>query len=410
MNKNSPKVMLLWHANPNPFAPPILSDNQITGVLEEFESQDFIYGDSKFSIPRGEFDLDDLLRLKNIEKPDFLFICLDSTTPYFARNIDQVCKNTFLCLGDSHHLTSPISRLIKYASLEIFQAHIFTNNVRHAHWFNYKCDAEQYFEPGLFALNLGKYCSNAKNKLTIKSKPVFYGQIGEFHPRRKRIVPNLINNNLVKHIFGTEEKISNELQQALACINVTLNSDLNSRVFEIAQTGCLQIVDQLSVQNGHGQVLIPGHNCLTFKTQDELTNILTNRDYLLKQGNILGENLRNEYNTFWGMDCIKERLYKTISSSTIKFNPLLETRKKINSNATLESRLSIYEILLELHRCYEAFNLLLIGPETDVYLNDAVELPRLTFSTQEEFLSNPINPKILIRTYAQSSAEIFNVE
>ncbi len=410
MIKNSPKIMLLWHANPNPFAPPILSDNQITGVLEEFESQDFIYGESKFSIPRGEFDLDFLLRLKNIEKPDFLFICLDSTTPYFARNIDQVCKNTFLCLGDSHHLPSPISRLIKYASLEIFKAHIFTNNVRHAHWFNYKCDAEQYFEPGLFALNLGKHCSNSTHNLNIKSKTVFYGQIGEFHPRRKRIVPNLINNNLVKHIFGTEEKISNELQQALACINVTLNSDLNSRVFEIAQTGCLQIVDQLSVQNGHGQVLIPGHNCLTFKTQDELTNILKNTDYLLKQGHILGKNLRNEYNTFWGMDCIKERLYKTISSNTIKFNPLLETRKKIKSNATLESRLSIYENLLELHRCYEAINLLIIGPEANVYINDAVDLPRLTFSTQEEFLSNPINPKILIRTYAQAAAEIFNVE
>jgi hypothetical protein len=409
MKKNNPTIMLLWHANPNPFAPPILSENQITGVLEEFENQTFIYGGSKFTIPRGDFDLEALLRLKNIQKPDFLFICLDSTTPYFARNIDQVCKSTFLCLGDSHHLPNPISRLISYASLENFQAHIFTNNVRHSHWFNYKCNAEQYFEPGLFALNLGKYNSAEKYKIDINSPPVFYGQIGDFHPRRKRIVPSLIKNNLVKHIYGSEEKISTELQQGLACLNLTLNSDLNSRVFEVAQTGCLQIVDQLSVHNGHGLVLIPGHNCLTFKTEDELTNILTNTNYLLKQGRVIGENLRNEYNTFWGINCIKERLYKTISTNTIKFNPLLVTRKKINSNSTFESRLSIYENLLELHRCHETINLLLTGPESAVFLNDAVDLPRIIFSTQEELLSNLIHPKILIRTYDQSSAEIFHV-
>lgn len=407
MNMKIPKVMLLWHANPNPFAPPIISENQITGVLEEFENEDFIYGESKFSIPRGEFDLEDLLKIKKIEKPDYLFICLDSTTPYFARNIDQACENTFLCLGDSHHLPNPISRLISYASLENFKAHIFTNNVRHAHWFNYRCNAEQYFEPGLFALNLEKYYS--KNKVDNNSPTVFYGQLGDFHPRRKRILPNLIKNNLVKHIYGSQERLSKELQKSLACINVTLNSDLNSRVFEIAQTGCLQVVDQLSIHNGHGLVLIPGHNCLTFKTQDELTSILKNTDYLLNQGRIIGENLRNEFNSFWGINCIKERLKKTISTGTIKFNPHLETRKKISSNALIESRLSIYENLLEIHRCNESINLCITGSQSSVFLNDADDLPRIIFSNQEQIMSNSINPKILIRTYEESTAEIFQV-
>ena len=156
-------------------------------------------------------------------------------------------------------------------------------------------------------------------------------------------------------------------------------------------------------------VLIPGHNCLTFKTEDELINIIKDTSYLLKQGSVIGENLRNEYKSFWGIHCIKERLYKTISTNTIKFNPIIETRRKINSVSTFASRLNIYENLLELHRCHENINLFIIGPEADVFINDAIDLPRIIFTNQDQLFANSINPKILIQTYEQSTAEIFHV-
>jgi hypothetical protein len=233
--------------------------------------------------------------------------------------------------------------------LENFQGHIFTNNVRHAHWFNKFSTAEQYFEPALFALRLGDYY-NPNIQPTINSTAVFYGQIGDYHPRRKKIVPSLIKQNLVKHIYGQHETIATEIQQALACINVTLNADLNSRVFEIAQTGCLQIVDELSIHNGHGMVLIPNHNCLTFRTEDELINILSNKDYLFEYGRILGENLRHEYNSHWGIERIKERLLMSVKSDSIKFNTASNVRKEIHSKLTVEKRLEIYENLLEIHK------------------------------------------------------------
>lgn len=408
MKNNTPKVMLLWHANPNPFAPPVFFDNQITGVLDEHAGQIFNYGQQKFSIPRGEFDLEELLDRQSIEKPDYLFVCLDSTTPYFPRNIDRVCKNSFLCLGDSHHLPNPISRLTKYVTLEKFQGHIFTNNIRHAHWFNHFSTAEQYFEPGLFALNLGEFYKEGA-KTTIDSTPVFYGQIGDFHPRRKRIVPTLIKQNLVKHIWGDHELLCTEMQKSLACINVTLNADLNSRVFEIAQTGCLQIVDELSIHNGHGLVLIPNHNCLTYKTEDELTAILKDKGYIYEYGKTLGKNLKHEYKSHWGIECIRKRLLMSVNSGTIKFNSAVNTRKIIDTSLDVKSRLKIYENLLEMHRCLESINLSVDGSDVEIFINDAADLPRLNHIEKSLLIEPSISNKFLIRKFDDSEPELFSI-
>jgi hypothetical protein len=413
MKKNAPTVMVLWHANPNPFAPPLLSSNQITGVLDEHSAQEFNYGAQKFSFPRGEFDLEGLLKEKNIDRPDFLFVCLDSTTPYFARNIKNVCVNSFLCLGDSHHLNQPITRLINYASSEIFAGQIFTNNVRHAHWFKHRCEAEQYFEPALFALNLRSHVNASSNPFNENKKtPVFYGQMGQFHPRRARIMPNLLQKKLVRHISGSQELLSTELQQSMACINVTLNSDLNSRVFEIAQTGCLQIVDQLSIFNGHGSVLIPGHNCLTFQTEAELQEQLSDFKYLAEIGTILGANLKHEFDQYWGIERIKERLSASVWGDSVKFNSAPKQTVRFNSsnlNAPFENRLFVYENLLELHRTNESISIYTDSNHSHEYKQDLIDLPRLKFPEKDIFLEDSESLRIYIKENNSKTPELFFV-
>lgn len=405
--------MVLWHANPNPFSPPLLYDNQITGVLDEHINQEFNFGTKKFSFPRGEFDLEALLKYKKIDKPDYLFVCQDSTTPYFPRNIDSVCANTFLCLGDSHHLPQPITRLLNYASNERFGGHIFTNNVRHAHWFKQLCDANQYFEPALFALNLGAYVNDDLHPInSTKDTAVFYGQMGQFHPRRGRIMPNLLQNNLIRHISGSQEELSLQLQRAIACINVTLNSDLNSRVFEIAQTGCLQIVDQLSIFNGHGSVLIPGHNCLTFQTEAELFEILSDTKYLLEISSVLGNNLKYEFDRHWGIERIKERFSASIGSDSPKFITASENTPQFKDehiNSTLDNRLLIYENLLELHRSYEDIRIYIDSKNSDIYKQDLLDLPRISFPEKNIFLEKSNSLRIYIKDNEIGTPEFFHI-
>lgn len=405
--------MVLWHANPNPFAPPLLSTNQITGVLDEHSTQEFNYGTQKFSFPRGEFDLEALLKEKNIDKPDYLFVCLDSTTPYIARNIKNVCENSFLCLGDSHHLPQPITRLINYASNEKFGGHIFTNNVRHAHWFKHRCDADQYFEPALFALNLGSNLDDNLRPINhSKETPVFYGQMGQFHPRRGRIMPNLLQKNLVRHISGSREQLSTQMKQSMACINVTLNSDLNSRVFEIAQTGCLQIVDQLSIFNGHGSVLIPGHNCLTFQTEAELHEVLSDVNYLKQIGTVLGANLKHEFDQYWGIERIKDRLSASVLSDSVKLNPTPKETARFNNsnkNADFENRLLVYENLLELHRSNERISIYIDSNHSHEYIQDLIDLPRLEFPEKDIFLEDSKSLRIYIKENNLKTPELFFV-
>lgn len=412
MKKNKPDVMVLWHANPNPFSPPILSENQITGVLDEHIDQEFNCGHAKFTFPRGEFDLEELLNIKKIEKPDYLFVCLDSTTSYLPRNIENVSKNTFLCLGDTHHLPQPITRLIKYASSENFAAHIFTNNVRHAHWFHEVSKADQYFEPALFAIDLKSHLDNSKLIDFAKEMPVFYGQMGQFHPRRKRIMPNLIEANLVRHISGTQADLARHMQNSMACINVTLNSDLNSRVFEIAQTGCLQIIDELSISNGHGSVLIPGHNCLTFQNEGELNELLSDPNYLVDVGTVLGQNFKYEYDNHWGIDCIRDRFIRSVEDLSIKFLPLPKIQDELSSVSridSLDNRLFVYENFLEIHRNAEKVSVLIDSKYSIEYKNCLDDLPRLKSLEKDDFMNDIESIRYYVKDSDFGKPEIYIV-
>jgi hypothetical protein len=98
MNASNPNVMVLFHANPFPFEPPILFKGQWTGILEPYIANvESNSNTNYFSMPIGEFDLFELIDRQQIPKPDFLFICLDATMPYLARNIRSASKNIFLC-------------------------------------------------------------------------------------------------------------------------------------------------------------------------------------------------------------------------------------------------------------------------------------------------------------------------
>jgi hypothetical protein len=406
MNKKSPNIMVLWHASPDVFVPPYLHENQWTGILEQFSN--CVDSNSKyFTIPNGEFDLLSILEKKSIPKPDFLFICLDATTSFFARNIKSVTQNSFLCLGDTHHLPNPISRLANYVANEEFAGHIFTNNIRHAHWFKNFSKAEQFFEPGFFTQDMPTLY---EKNLNAKNIPVFFGQMGRFHPRRIRLLTPLLEKNLINHVSGKMSEITKSIQNSVACINVTLNSDLNSRIFEIAQTGCLQIIDELSTKNGHGSILVPNHNCLTFQSAQELMDICNDSNYLIKICEKLGNNLKHEFHSKWSNDCIRDRFNQTLLGESIRFNTTNIFSYQSQNNVSIKSRLHVYENLLEIHRCNELIDVHIDSVHAQSYSTDMSDLPRISTITREELMTPSDAYKVLIKDDEAGLPQLFNIK
>ena len=381
MIKANYDTVVLWYSDPSFFLPPKLSNNQITGILTDFiKSASSALNTPIFPIPRGEFDTSKLLNSNSIEKPHYLFVCIDSTIPYMPRNLKNSALNTYICLGDSHHLPNPISRLRKFIESEEVDGVIFTNNVRHQHWFRDITKAKFYFEPGIFAHNFENERLLYKNR---DHKVILYGQIGNFHPRRARIAPLLIAKNKVNYIKGSNASLSEALHTSTAALNITLNADLNSRIFEIAQTGALLIIDEIATNNGNGTVLIPDQNCLMYKTAEELELILDRKSQLSSMQKSLGLKLYTEFKERWGINNIRRKLSQQKISGVCTLNT--DTRNDsrlsiINSLISLDVRLAFYEYFLELHRCSETINVLINSKFKNILREDLNDLPRLNIA------------------------------
>ncbi len=370
-------TIVLWHCDPKHYLPPKLDDNQLTGIVSDFEIQkDNTLNTPYFTIPRGEFDLKELLDSKSIPKVMHLFIFIDATMPYLPKNLKKAAEKVFICMGDTHHLPNPITRLRNYIKNEPADGLIFTNNIRHAHWFRDVTHADFYFEPAISSHNFIDINNLYKNR---NSDVVFYGQIGKFHPRRSRIAPLLIAKNKIRHIHGNNKLISQELHVCSAALNITLNSDLNNRIFEIAQTGALLIIDKISEWNNVGPILIPGQNCLMYESAQELEDILSDKKRIAACQKTLGFNLHKEYMEKWGILNIKKRL-KSKSLDLCRLLPYIDQPNRHvekNPDFNINSRVKIYEYFLELHRTHEKINVLLNTKYAQIIKQDLIDLPRL---------------------------------
>lgn len=358
-------TLVLFHCWP--YVPPIIDPEQHVGLLGDAVDR-HPTGHLPFPVfrlPRGEFDLAEICERNNLPKVTNLFLCLDATVPYEPRNLKAHCENVFLILGDSHHLPSPISRLRSYLMKEKFDGVIFTNNARHRRWFADLLNVSRiYFEPGIFSVEpskVGAIISQGRrdDREFQPAPPIIYGQLGPFHPRRCRLAPTLIDKGLLRHISGPWEELRDAMSNALASVNITLNADLNSRVFEVAETGCPLVIDKLGAENGFGTVLIPEYNSLVFNTNAELEAILSDWSYLHTVRNTVGKRLQADYKRYWSPAAIRNKYLTNISNPWEAFKTDFPRKKSVNDElpGIFSLRLKIYEDLQELHRQYESIDL-----------------------------------------------------
>ena len=215
----------------------------------------------------GECDLRTILAgLPAEQQPDLVVVKADATGRNFPRNLAAVAGPKVLLVGDTHHLGQPIRRLVKYAQSEPFDFIIFDHTRHHARFFAEAGLRNLFWLP---ALDYGftRMAPSADPSLPL----TFVGQAGRHHPFRCWVLDQVAAAGLpLQRLRGTLAKTAEIYADSQITLNISLNGDLNLRVFEALAAGGFLLTDELGAESGLPRLFQPGRHLDTWSSPGEL--------------------------------------------------------------------------------------------------------------------------------------------
>jgi len=215
-----------------------------------------------------------LAQLPEAEQPEFVVVKADATGRNFPRNLAAVRGPKVLLVGDTHHMHQPIRSLIRYAQEEPFDYVIFDHTRHHARFFAEAGVRNLHWLPAL------DYGFVPRVPRTVPSRPLtFVGQVGRFHPYRRWVLQQVQAAGLpLEALRGTLAQTADIYADSQVTLNISLNGDLNLRVFEALAAGACLLTDELGEDSGLRRLFVPGRHLDTWRTPGELVEKI--RHYL----------------------------------------------------------------------------------------------------------------------------------
>ena len=299
----------------------------------------------------GSFDVRETLRrLPADQQPDFIVVKADATGRNYPRNLAAISGPKVLLVGDTHHMHQPLQSLIRYAQEEPFDHVIFDHTRHHARFFAEAGLRNLQWIPAL------DYGFEPRELRSAPSQPLtFVGQVGRFHPYRRWVLQQVQAAALPLQVRrGLLAETANIYADSQITLNISLNGDLNLRVFEALAAGGFLLTDELGEDSGLSRLFEPGRHLDTWRTPGELIEKI--RHYLAhpdeaqkirRQGQ--AELLRAHH-----PDVKLREFYALIDGGAP--NPRYDLRQEAwwpRSSAIapgLPRRLAAYEALQEMHR------------------------------------------------------------
>jgi hypothetical protein len=248
------------------------------------------------------------------------------------------------------------------------------------------------------------------NPKFYRDKIVFIGQCGLFHPRRGRII-----NHLKEHIsnFWAQELPQQEsyvaYNHAPISLNISLNGDLNLRVFEVIAANGFLLTDLLSDESGMNLILEEERD---YRGYEGLDDLKTHISELFKNPNRIARYRRHAFDRYWqdlSPQVMVERFRKLVSGQIIDSRFTKQSLKRIqfyDDIAFNEDRLLIYEIIQERHKHLESVQILLDATFCISSVLDFLDLPRtrLTIYGAGEKYNNHLS------SYLKASGQLSRVQ
>lgn len=256
-------ILVSWYTNPSYIPPFRLSERQYTTgprLDDNVPPFDAI-------TPRGRYDLKAVVESQNGPTSfDLVVVWADASRVNLPMNVKAFGCPTVLCVGDTHHMDTPLQTMLEYAKQAGFDFIVSSHNRHHLHWFVEYGMPQVAWIPGIKVRHIPRPFARAR-----AARLAFVGQVGRFHPRRQRLIEGLQGRNLSLMVSGGTRDFAADLYaSSLLSLNISLNGDLNLRVFEVLSAGGCLITDRLAPESGLDAILEPEREFLSYGDVDEL--------------------------------------------------------------------------------------------------------------------------------------------
>jgi glycosyltransferase involved in cell wall biosynthesis len=349
-------------------------------------------------VPFGRaYDVADLIKkLPNSWEPDLFVAKVDAFFNQVPVNVGQLKCPKVLILGDTQHGEKPLSRMIQYATAEKYDIYI-TDHKRHHLWYYWLAGIDElHWLPGLFLNPPDVFLSQKQGSVgervilsqqQIKGNPEFYrdkvvfiGQSGRFHPRRRRIIDYLKTqfSNFWAHQLPHQESFV-AYNRAPISLNISLNGDLNLRVFEVIAANGFLLTDILSEEAGMDLILEEGKDYVGYAGLEDLKNHISE---LVKNRDLISQYRRHSFDKYLqdlSPQVMGRRFKQLVDGQIIDNRFMSRSLKRIQHNDGIQfspDRLLIYEMVQEQHQHLESVHILYDATFDLSSVLDVLDLPR----------------------------------
>jgi len=388
---DAPNTLLFFLSQRENYRQPLFSRNET--FCSPDSMTEAVFGEiSALQTPVGSYDVADFIRATpGLAKPELLIVKADASLRNCPRNLFKLKCPKVLIVGDTHHMNAPLQNVIRYALEEPFTHIVFDHTRHHAHFFMEAGLKNVHWIPAVdFAFNPREPVQNPSRKLS------FVGQVGAHHPFRRHVLGSLQAAGLPLEVLrGTTQEAADIYADSLITLNVSLNGDLNLRVFESLAAGGFLMTDRLSEASGLPLLFEDGKHLVTWSSIDELKEKITH--YLANPAEALAIRTagHQELVTNHSPEVkIRELLDLVYDGRCNPRYDLASERSRCtvgygrqNQPEFRRSRLAPYEIIQETHRSSLATVVWCATPDAHSGLLD---LPRLSFRPASEIPQEPM--------------------
>lgn len=199
-------------------------------------------------------------------QPDLIVVKADATGRGWPLNLKSQLVPKVLIVGDTHHLHRPIQSLLGYVEQEQFDVIVSEHDRHHLHYFAEAGHPHPIWLPG-FATNPHR----REPQPSYQHPLVFVGSAGQFHPYRCYLLEQIKDQGFpLFHTQAPQSKAADLYNQSLISLNISLNGDLNLRVFEVLAAGGFLLTDRLTPESGLPMIFEEGKHLVTFDSEGDL--------------------------------------------------------------------------------------------------------------------------------------------
>jgi len=381
----APQTLLFFLAQRDNYRAPLFSANEVFCSPDAF-SESTGGRPTVVQCPLGEFDISDFIRATpGLAKPELLIVKIDASLRCCPRNIFKLKCPKVLIVGDTHHMGMPLERVIRYALSEPFTHIIMDHTRHHAHFLMEAGLKNVHWIPAVdFSFLPRELRAQPSNPLT------FVGQVGRHHPFRRHALDAVRNAGLPLEILrGSNAKAADIYADSQITLNVSLNGDLNLRVFESLGAGGFLLTDRLAPASGLSKIFEDGKHLVTWGSVDELIEKV--RYYLAHpdEAAVIRRAGQAELIAHHAPAVKMREVFDLVHSG--KVNPrydLAEERAGLNVrfcrediDVCVRERFAAYQVIQEAHRTSLGVTVWCKNPAA---LASLADLPRLRFAALSE--------------------------